>query len=486
MRYCLVTLGCPKNEVDSDGMATLFGQAGYKPVDKPAKADILVVNTCGFIDLAVKESTQALRSLAAQKRPGQILIAAGCLVERYADKLRADLPQIDAVVGTRELERIVEVIEAAKGNGVLHLKEGKRGKGTWDQVSAARGSEARASAYLKIADGCSASCAFCTIPGIKGPYHSKPVADVVDEARGLVAAGTREIILIAQDSTAYGFDRGEREALADLIPAIVAVFPGRTGLTWLRIMYAYPTHVTDRLIEVMARYPQVCHYLDLPLQHADPAVLKRMKRPGDVESVRSLIRRLREAMPDIALRTTFIVGFPGETEEEFQTLLDFMEEISFDRLGVFTYSREPGTVAAALPGQLSDDVKQQRYDRTMAMQQRISLARNRAQVGRELDVLVEGITKVKGKPDSSLFPVVGRTYRDAPEVDGLIFCRGQARPGDIVRVKVIEALEYDLLASIEEKKASARPGRHDNPASVSPCLDRQVQNYLAAAETKGK
>jgi len=290
-----------------------------------------------------------------------------------------------------------------------------------------------ASAYLKIADGCSAPCAFCAIPLIKGPARSRPAEAIVEDARQLVAQGVKEIILIAQDTTAYGRDRGERDALPRLIEAILAAVP---ELPWLRLMYAYPQHVTPRLIETMARHPQVCHYLDMPLQHAHSNTLRRMNRPHDVDRVRRLIADLRQAMPDIALRTAFIVGYPGETEEEFQALLEFVEEMAFDRVGVFIYSREEGTRAAELPHQIAEEVKRERYERLMELQQGISLARNRAQVGRTLDVLIEGC----GDGLS-----VGRSYRDAPEIDGLVLIEGELPVGEMVPVRITGAMEYDLI-----------------------------------------
>jgi ribosomal protein S12 methylthiotransferase len=293
-----------------------------------------------------------------------------------------------------------------------------------------------ASAYLKIAEGCSAPCSFCTIPMIKGPARSRPVEAIVEDARQLVAQGVKEIVLIAQDTTAYGHDQGQRDALSGLIEAILKATP---ELSWLRLMYAYPQHVTPRLIETMAQYPQVCPYLDIPLQHAHPDTLRRMNRPHDVDRVRRLITELRTTMPNIALRTSFIVGYPGETEEEFQALLDFVQEIAFDRVGAFIYSREEGTPAADLPGQVPDQVKEERYRRLMELQQGISLAKNRQMIGRMLDVLVEG----SGDNLS-----VGRSYRDAPEVDGLVLVREAMPLGEMVPVLITGALEYDLIGEI--------------------------------------
>lgn len=432
MRYYLLSLGCPKNVVDSEGMAALLDRAGFAATENPEQADVLIVNTCGFIGPAKAESVAALRELGALKRDGQLLIAAGCLVQREDGKLMREVPQIDAVLSTRRWYEIVQLIGRLR-----HREYGDIPDDGWaDPIEVQLPRRAvGASAYLKIADGCSAPCSFCTIPSIKGAWRSKPVEQIVREARELVDQGVQEIVLIAQDTTAYGYDRGERDALAPLIERILEAVP---ALPWLRIMYAFPGRVTPRLIESMARYPQVCHYLDIPLQHAHPDVLARMRRPG-VEVARETVRHLREAMPDIAIRTAFIVGFPGETEEEFQALLDFVEEMRFDRVGVFTYCREEGTPAAAMPNQVPEEVKEERRARIMELQQRISLEKNRALVGCELEVLIEGA----GDGIS-----VGRTYRDAPEVDGLVIVYGEWPVNSMLRVRITGAMEYDLLGEI--------------------------------------
>jgi len=290
------------------------------------------------------------------------------------------------------------------------------------------------SAYVKIADGCDAACAFCAIPLIKGPQRSKPEADIVREARELAAGGVREVVLVAQDTTAYGRDLGRRDALPGLMRAILDAAP---EIAWLRVMYAYPQNVTPELIDVLAGERRACRYLDLPLQHAHPDVLRRMRRPHDIDQVYALITRLREAMPDVALRSTFIVGFPGETEAEFEALLAFLEEMALDKVGVFAYSAEEGTVAADMPNHVPAEVIAERYDRAMSLQQEVSLARNEAQVGCELEILVEGV----GDGLS-----VGRSYREAPEVDGLVLVPGEATVGDLVRARVVAAQEYDLIA----------------------------------------
>jgi len=414
-------------------MEDLLSRAGHHRASSPEEAELIIVNTCGFIDKAREESLETLQELARQKRKGQFLIAAGCLPQLWGRKLARRVPGIDAVLGTRRWMEITALVEELaspeRDSPPVLLGDPAQELPSFTGTSAIYDS----TAYLKIADGCSAPCAFCTIPAIKGPARSRPSRLIVEEARRLVNQGIKEIILIAQDTTAYGRDRGEKDGLARLIEQILDVAP---SLRWLRIMYAYPQHITPRLIEVMASHPQVCHYIDIPLQHAHPQVLRRMQRPHDVEKVKELIGELRRAMPDIALRTVFIVGYPGETEEEFEALLEFVEEIAFDRVGVFIYSREKGTKAASLPGQVPRRIKEERYHRLMAVQQSISLARNQAQVGRVLDVLIEGY----GDGIS-----VGRTYRDAPEIDGLVFIEGKLPVGTMVPVLITEAMEYDLL-----------------------------------------
>ena len=441
MRYYLLSLGCCKNTVDSEGMSRLLQQAGYAPTEHPTAAEVLIVNTCGFIDVAKKESFGALRELAETKGREQLLIAAGCLSQRYGRQLLKEVAGLDGIIGTRrwmEITALVEKLSSDDDRPLVMIGDPPAPPLPPPQLGGERGGVPRsvvqgASAYLKIADGCSAACSFCAIPTIKGPAHSRPLEPIVEDARQLVAQGAKEIILIAQDTTAYGRDRGQRDALPRLIEAILQAVP---ELPWLRLMYAYPQHITPRLIEVMAQHHQVCHYLDLPLQHAHPDTLRRMNRPHDMNKVRRLISELRGAMPDLALRTSFIVGYPGETEEEFEALLDFAEEIAFDRVGVFTYSREEGTRAADLTGQVPDQIKEERYQRLMELQQGISLARNQQMIRRTLDVLIEG----SGDGLS-----VGRSYRDAPEIDGLVIIKEELPLREMVPVLITGAMEYDLI-----------------------------------------
>jgi len=435
--FYLVSLGCAKNTVDSESMASLLINAGYQPVEKPGQAGLLIVNTCGFIKPARDESIFELRKLAHKKRRGQFLIAAGCLTERYREEVAAQVPGIDGMIGTRRWMDIVDVVQqlrTTQPKTLYHLPDAPT-VGT-DEHGVLRVSRQGPSAYLKIADGCRRPCAYCSIPLIKGTAVSRPMEAIVREARLLQNAGVKELILIAQDTTDYGHDLGMQDGLATLIEQITT---GAPQLPWLRILYAYPGYVTDRLIDLMANTPQVLHYLDMPLQHAHPETLKRMRRPANVDWVHRTLGKMRQAMPDLALRTTFIVGYPGETEDEFQTLLDFITEIKFDRVGVFPFSFEPGTTSEPLGDPIPKEMKEERVARVMQLQETISLTRNQALVGKRLPVLIEGIQKGVA---------VGRSYRDAPEIDGMVFAEGKAELGQIVPVVISGALVHDLTGSV--------------------------------------
>jgi ribosomal protein S12 methylthiotransferase len=447
MKYFLTTLGCAKNVADSDGINALLDRAGYAASERAEDADVLIVNTCGFLQASRQESLATLRDLGEQKRDGQLLIAAGCLISRYGEVVQREVPQVDGVIDAGRWLALPRLIETLRRFGNLRkvdtrdwLTEAYAGLPA-DQVSARSVVEQlpRASrgpsAYLKIADGCDRPCTFCIIPAIKGAHRSKPADAVIAEARDLVAHGVKEIVLVAQDTTAYGWDLGTRDALAPLIERLCTEV---NGLRWLRLMYAYPGHVTPRLIETMARYPQVVHYIDVPLQHAHPETLKRMKRPN-IGVTRQMLDALRAAMPDLAIRTTFIVGFPGETNEEFNALLEFLEEQQFDRVGVFEYSPEEGTPSATMPDQIAPKTKKHRRERAMALQQKISLAKNKQWIGKELDVLIEGA----GDGVS-----IARSYRDAPEVDGVVIVSRELAPGEFARVKITQAIEYDLMGEM--------------------------------------
>ena len=441
MRYYMVSLGCPKNTVDAESIGLLLNRAGYRPVVDPEDADILLVNTCGFIEAARAESLEVLSKLAQSKRPNQRLVAAGCWAQREGEGLTDKVDGLDGILGTRRWADIVPFLGQLDRNQTMTLTGNPTAPyRTLVPRTAIQGP----SSYLMIADGCSATCAFCAIPLIKGPLRSRSVDDILADARLLAAQNVSEIVLIAQDTTAFGRDRGESDALAVLLDALVAAVP---QVPWIRVMYAFPQHISQRLIETMARYPQICHYVDLPLQHAHPAVLKRMRRPADVLQVRQLVSRLREAMPDVAIRTSFIVGYPGETETEFRSLVRFVQDVRFDKVGVFTYSLEEGTAAFGLGDPVPQQVKVERYDRLMRTQQSISLARNQEQIGRRMMVLVEGVGEAESvDPAQSPMPIsVGRSYRDAPEIDGLVLIEGHIEPGQMVPVQITEAMEYDLV-----------------------------------------
>ena len=440
--FHMISLGCAKNTVDSDSMVQLLERSGYKQVSAAREASVLIVNTCGFIGPARKESYSILHNLAETKRPDQLLIAAGCLTQRYGAEVAKQVPGVDGILGTRRWMDIVQVVQNLRhssqhpaGPGLrpeplYHLPESPT-IGT-DENGVLRASIAGASAYLKIADGCRRPCAFCSIPLIKGTTVSRPLDTLIDEARRLRDRGVRELVLIAQDTTDYGHDLDMQEGLATLLEKITAAVP---DMDWIRIMYAFPGYVTDRLIEVMASHPQVLPYLDIPLQHADPATLTRMRRPANIGWVNTTIAKMRSKLPKLAIRTTFIVGYPGETDNEFQTLLDFVEELRFDRVGAFQFSFEMGTASEALGDPISAAVKKERYQKLMELQQTISLQINQSYVGQTLDVLVEG------EKDGI---AIGRSYRDAPEIDGMVFVEGKAEIGSIIPVKISGAMAYDL------------------------------------------
>lgn len=440
--FHLVSLGCSKNTVDSDSMAQLLTRDGYSFVEDPTKASVLIVNTCGFIGPAKDESYRVLGELAQGKKKNQVLIAAGCLTQRYGVEVAKRVPGIDGILGTRRWMDIVQVVEdARKGKHpepIYHLPEAATVGA--DEHGAMRVSVTGPSAYLKIADGCRRPCAFCAIPLIKGTAVSRPVESIINEARTLRDNGVRELILIAQDSTDYGHDLGMKDGLATMLEQLTDAVP---DMDWIRIMYSYPGYVTDRMIEVMATRKQILPYLDIPLQHAHPKTLYRMKRPSNMDWVHKTLAKMRATIQDLAIRTTFIVGYPGETDEEFQALYDFVEQTRFDRAGAFQFSFEPGTTSAPLGDPVPAEVKQERYERLMELQQNISLQVNQSYVGKTLDVLVEGF-------DNGIS--VGRSYRDAPEVDGYVVVEGKAKVGDIVPVRITGAFAYDLTGVLLDQQ----------------------------------
>ncbi len=449
--YYLLSLGCSKNTVDSESMAQVLNQSGMRAVGDPDRAEVLIVNTCGFIDAAKQESIDALRDLVDHRKTNQLVIAAGCLSQRYGHDLVQHVPGLDGVIGTRRWMDIFDLVTRLRTRKhpepLYHLPTDAAVVGL-DERGVLRASVQGASAYLKIADGCRRPCAFCAIPKIKGTAVSRPVESIVAEAVRLQEMGVREILLIAQDTTDYGYDLGLKDGLAYLLDRIVEAAP---GVPWLRVMYAYPGYVTPALMETMAKHNQVLPYLDIPLQHGHREVLKRMKRPAKIEWVYETVGKLRETIPHLAIRTTFIVGYPGETDEEFEGLMQFVRDLQFDRVGAFKYSYEIGTPSATLAGHVDDDVKQQRYDRLMELQQGISLAKNQALVGKTLDVLVEGHGTGEdedGNPvEMSLS--LGRSYRDAPEIDGYVIVEGELPVGEIIPVRITSATTYDLFAAVD-------------------------------------
>ena len=423
-------------------MAQLLGGAGYSGVDDPRRAQVLIVNTCGFIGPAKEESVNALRELAKGKKDGQLLIAAGCLSQRYGAELTKQVSGLDGIIGTRRWMDIVDLVQRLRSTPnpqpIYHLPAAPV-VGS-DEHGAMRTAIQGASAYLKIADGCRRPCAFCAIPLIKGTAVSRPIESIVREAQNLQSLGIKELILIAQDTTDYAHDLGIKEGLSQLLDRLMESAP---QIDWIRIMYAFPGYVTDHQIETMAKHKQVLHYLDMPLQHGHPMTLRRMKRPANIEWVHETIRKMRSAMPDLAIRSTFIVGYPGETEEEFQALLDFTAELQFDRVGAFTFSFEPGTTSESLGDPVPQEVKDERRNRLMEQQQKISLAKNQAFVGKTLNVLIEG---------SNDGLSMGRSYRDAPEIDGMVIVEGEVPVGEIVPVRIIGAMVYDLMGRVEVRE----------------------------------
>jgi ribosomal protein S12 methylthiotransferase len=442
-KFYLVSLGCAKNTVDSESMASLLQKAGYSSTGRPSEAGLLIVNTCGFISPARKESFEVLGELARKKRKGQMLIAAGCLTQRYSEMVIQQVPGIDGILGTRRWMDIVDLVQQLNGRQrsedgypqpLYHLPDAPT-VGT-DERGVLRVARQGGSAYIKIADGCRRPCAFCAIPLIKGTAVSRPPEAILTEARSLHQKGVKEILLIAQDTTDYGHDLGIKEGLAQLLEQLTGEVP---ELPWIRVLYAYPGYVTDRLMQVMAEKPQIVPYLDMPLQHAHPMTLRRMRRPANMDWVYATLAKMRSTIPGLSLRTTFIVGYPGETEEEFQTLLDFVAEIKFDHVGVFPFSFEPGTTSEPLGDPIPQEVKEERLQRLVEMQENISLARNQSFVGQVQQVLVEGYNDGIS---------VGRAYHDAPEIDGLVFVEGKAEIGSIVPVQITGAMVHDLTGRI--------------------------------------
>ena len=437
MKAGFVSLGCAKNLVDTEVMLGIMQENGIELTAEPADADILIVNTCAFILSAKEESVTTILNLAEYKQNGRCkaLIAAGCLGQLYKRELLDEMPEVDAVIGTGAWNRIMEAIEKVlSGRRVILIGEKEI---IYDSKTPRLRTTPKYFAYVKIAEGCNNRCAFCSIPLIRGKQISRPIEDVVAEVERLVSQGVKEINLIAQDTTAYGTDIYGRPKLVELLRALV-----KTDVHWIRILYAYPKRFSDELIDLIAAEEKICNYVDLPLQHASNKILRRMNRPDTRESIEALLKKIRAKIPGVVVRSTFIVGFPGETDEDFLELKNFLQAQRLDKVGVFTYSREENTAAYNFPDQIPEEVMQERYHDLMSLQSLISQELNKELEGRELEVLIEGRDEETSKV------VAGRSYRDAPEVDGLVYIENDesSKAGDLVRVKVLAGFVYDIAA----------------------------------------
>lgn len=436
---CLVSLGCPKNLVDSEVILGLLSKEGYLLTTDPLKAEVLIVNTCSFIEDATKEATETILQLSHFKKVGRcrLLIVSGCLPQRYGKILEKELPEVDYFVGTGDFQDLPKLL-AQKPRRKSFLSKSTF---LYDEKTPRILSTPPFIAYLKIAEGCSNACTFCTVPSIRGRYRSRKLQSVLEEAQKLADQGVQELILIAQDTTAYGRDLRDGTHLEKLLRNLVKV----KGLRWIRILYAYPKmdHFTDGFLALMAQEKKICPYLDLPIQHIDDEILKRMGRRMTNNEIRNLLNQIRTFLPGISLRTSLMVGFPGETEEQYRALLDFVEEVQFDHLGAFKYSAEEGTRASRLAHPVPERVKEERLRTLMEVQKKISFKKYEAMVGQKEVVLVEGFQREQGV-------LRGRLQTQAPEIDGSVILKGKARPGDWVEARMIQALPYDLIAQIEK------------------------------------
>lgn len=437
MKVLLISLGCDKNLVDSEVMLGLLNKAGHQITNDETEADVVVVNTCAFIKDAKEESINTIIEMGELKKSGKLkkLIVAGCLSQRYKDEIMAELPEIDVIIGATNFDKIVEAIgtdEKAIVDDIDYTPVPVRERIVTTTASMA---------YLKIAEGCNKMCTYCIIPHIRGRYRSVPMDSLLDSARRLADDGIKELVLVAQETTLYGIDLYGEKRLPELLTKLSDI----DGIEWIRLLYCYPEEITDDLIETMAANPKICHYIDIPIQHSENAILKRMGRRTSREDIVELVGRLRSAMPDIAIRTTLISGFPGETQEQHNGLVDFVDQCEFDRLGVFTYSPEEGTPAASYPDQVDEAVAEKWRDEIMELQQEISYEKNQEFVGTVMKVLIEGYLS-----DDDVY--VGRTYRDAPGVDGIVFVSApyELMSGTYVDVKITEGNEYDLTGVIVE------------------------------------
>jgi len=440
----LVTLGCAKNQVDSEEIAGVLRERGYTLDPLSERVDAVIINTCGFLQTAKWEGAREIRKALTRKARGTIkhVVVAGCLSQREGSKMAEAFPKADAMIGVGQMARFGEILDRVfAGERVIEIGKPSH---LWADVPTRARSDAPWSAYLKISEGCDHQCSFCTIPSFRGPHQSKPIERLMSEARFLAASGAREINLIAQDVTQYGYDIYGKFTLPELLGKLNEI----EGVDWIRMLYFYPNRLTDELIETMCGSAKVLPYIDIPLQHAHPEILRKMKRPWDGERYLRLFERLRKAMPECAIRTTFIVGFPGETDEHFECLLQFMREAKLDRVGAFSYSCEAGTPAAEMRDQVAVSVKRERYHRLMSEQQAISLELNRKWIGRRLDVLLES------EDDGQM---IGRSFRDAPEIDGVVFVDGMDLPGEMIEVEITGAEEYDLRAKPVGRRARTAP-----------------------------
>lgn len=442
MKILFVSLGCDKNLVDSEVMIGLLGKKGFSFTDDETESDVIVINTCCFINDAKEESIQTILELAELKKTGQLkaLVVAGCLAQRYQAEIQKEIEEVDAIIGTTALEKVVETLdEVLAGKGENHLEAlDKAPLGGKERVLTTGGYFS----YLKIAEGCNKHCTYCIIPKVRGEYRSVPMELLLDEARQLAGKGIKELILVAQETTLYGMDLYGEKKLPELLDRLCEI----EGLIWIRIMYCYPEEITQELIDVMKRQTKICHYLDIPIQSGTDRILKLMGRRTDTAQIEALVDYLREEIPDICIRTTFITGFPTETEEDFTETMDFINRMEFDRLGAFTYSPEEGTPAAVMDGQVEEEIKLRRQQEMMELQQEIAFEAAENMKGRELTVMIEGKLA-----EEDVY--VARTYKDAPSVDGYLFVDTDwsLMSGDFVRVRVTGANEYDLIGEIIEE-----------------------------------
>nr|WP_317449508.1 30S ribosomal protein S12 methylthiotransferase RimO [uncultured Sellimonas sp.] len=439
MKILFISLGCDKNLADSETMLGMLASRGYQIVDEEEKADVIIVNTCCFIHDAMEESIETILQMAEYKKSGNLkaLIVTGCMAERYREEITKEIPEVDAVLGTASYGHILDAVdEALSGHSYIMMEP----LDTLPIIETHRlVTTGGHYAYLKIAEGCDKHCTYCIIPKLRGNFRSVPMDHLIKEAEQLAADGVKELILVAQETTLYGKDLYGEKKLPELLHKLCQI----SGIRWIRILYCYPEEITEELIQTMKEEPKICHYLDLPIQHASDGILKRMGRRTSKEELVHIISRLREEIPDITLRTTLITGFPGETQEQHEELMDFVDEMEFDRLGVFTYSPEEGTPAASMSNQIEESVKEDRRSELMELQQEIAFEQAEDMIGKEVLVMIEG--KVA---DENAY--VGRTYKDAPNVDGLIFVNTDAElmSGDFAKVKVTGACEYDLIGEL--------------------------------------